>query len=89
VVTSTLAAHAELQASAAKAATESDRVTRNQYKQGVADYPAVVESANAALDGVRGDMQLRLRRLDASVNLIMALGGGWEPASVRDPKSPR
>lgn len=89
VVTSTLAAHAELQARAAKAATESDRVTRNQYKQGVADYPAVVESANAALDGVRGDMQLRLRRLDASVNLIMALGGGWEPASVRDPKSPR
>jgi NodT family efflux transporter outer membrane factor (OMF) lipoprotein len=89
VVTSTLAANAELQARAAKAATESDRVTRNQYKQGVADYPAVVESANAALDGVRGDMQLRLRRLDASVNLIMALGGGWAPESVRDPKSPR
>jgi NodT family efflux transporter outer membrane factor (OMF) lipoprotein len=89
VVTSTLAANAELQAKAAAAATESDRVTRNQYKEGVADYPAVVDAANAALDGVRGDMQLRLRRLDASVNLIMALGGGWQPESVRDPQSPR
>jgi len=89
VVTHTLAANAELQAKAAKAATEADRVTRNQYKEGAADYPAVVEAANAALDGVRGDMQLRLRRLDASVNLIMALGGGWQPESVRDPRSPR
>jgi NodT family efflux transporter outer membrane factor (OMF) lipoprotein len=89
VVTSTLAGNAELQGKAAKAATESDRVTRNQYREGVADYPAVVDAASAALDGVRGDMQLRLRRLDASVNLIMALGGGWEPESVRDPKSPR
>jgi NodT family efflux transporter outer membrane factor (OMF) lipoprotein len=89
VVTSTLAANAELQAKAAAAATESDRVTRNQYKQGVGDYPAVVDSANTALNGVRGEMQLRLRRLDASVNLIMALGGGWQPESVRDPKSPR
>ena len=89
VVTSTLAVNAELQRKAAAAATESDRVTRNQYKEGVADYPAVVDAANAALDGVRGDMQLRLRRLNASVNLIMALGGGWQPESVRDPQSPR
>jgi outer membrane protein TolC len=39
----------------------------------------VVDSSNAALDATRGEMQLRLRRLDASVNLIMALGGGWKP----------
>jgi NodT family efflux transporter outer membrane factor (OMF) lipoprotein len=79
VVTSTLAVNADLQARAAKAATESNRVTLNQYKEGVADYPAVVDSSNAALDATRGEMQLRLRRLDASVNLIMALGGGWKP----------
>jgi len=89
VITSTLAANADIQAKAAAAATESDRVTQNQYKQGVADYPAVVDAANAALDAGRGEQQLRLRRLDASVNLIMALGGGWQPESVRDPKSPR
>lgn len=86
VVTSTLAGAAELQARAAAAATESDRVTRNQYKEGVADYPAVVDAANAALDAGRGEQQLRLRRLDASVNLIMALGGGWQPDTGRDAK---
>jgi NodT family efflux transporter outer membrane factor (OMF) lipoprotein len=78
VVTSTLAGNAELQARAAGAATESDRVTRNQYREGVADYPAVVDAASSALDAGRGDLQLRLRRLDASVNLILSLGGGWQ-----------
>ncbi|MET0936467.1 MAG: efflux transporter outer membrane subunit [Luteibacter sp.] len=89
VVTRSLASAAELQGKAASAATESDRVTRNQYREGVADYPAVVDSANAALDAGRGDLQLRLRRLDASVSLIMALGGGWQPAPVADAHTPR
>lgn len=79
VVTSTLAGAAPLHAEAAKAATESDRVMQNQYREGVADYPAVVDAANAALNAVRGDLDLRRRRLDASVDLIVALGGGWQP----------
>jgi NodT family efflux transporter outer membrane factor (OMF) lipoprotein len=88
-ITSLLAGTAELQARAASAAREADRVTQNQYREGVADYPVVVDAANGALDAGRGELQVRLRRLDASVNLIMALGGGWQPESVRDPKSPR
>src|SRR6185295_6394513 len=63
---STLAGVAERQTRAAAAATESDRVTRNQYREGVVDYPAVVDAANGALDAGRGDLQLRLRRLDVS-----------------------
>jgi NodT family efflux transporter outer membrane factor (OMF) lipoprotein len=80
--TNELAGAAELHAKAAAAAAESDRVTQNQYREGVADYPAVVEATNGALDAGRGELQLRLRRLDASVSLIVALGGGWkaEPA---------
>jgi NodT family efflux transporter outer membrane factor (OMF) lipoprotein len=85
VVTSTLASAAELQAGASTAAVESDRVTRNQYKEGVADYPAVVDAAGAALDAGRGDLQLRLRRLDASVQLIVALGGGWQSEAAQEP----
>ncbi|UPG90864.1 efflux transporter outer membrane subunit [Luteibacter aegosomaticola] len=79
VVTSTLDGTAQLHADAAKAATEADRVMQNQYREGVADYPAVVDAANTALNAVRGDLDVRRRRLDASVNLIVALGGGWQP----------
>jgi NodT family efflux transporter outer membrane factor (OMF) lipoprotein len=79
VITSTLAGAAQLHADAARAATESDRVMQNQYREGVADYPAVVDAANTALNAVRGDLDLRRRQLDASVNLIVALGGGWQP----------
>jgi outer membrane protein TolC len=79
VAASALASSADLQAAAASAANESDRETRNQYQAGVADYPTLVDAVNASLDAGRGDLQLRLRRLDASVNLIMALGGGWQP----------
>lgn len=80
VDTSTLASAAELHAQAATAAAESDRVVQNQYREGVADYTTVVDAANAAVNAGRGDFELRRRRLSASVDLILALGGGWEPA---------
>ncbi|KJV31328.1 efflux transporter outer membrane subunit [Luteibacter yeojuensis] len=79
VDTSTLASAAELQAKAAAAAAESDRVVQNQYREGVADYTTVVDAANAAVTAGRGDFELRRRRLGASVDLILALGGGWQP----------
>lgn len=82
VVTSSLAGSAQLHADAAKAAMESDRVMQNQYREGVADFPAVVDAANTALNAVRGDLELRRRRLDASVDLVVALGGGWQPATA-------
>lgn len=89
VAASALAGSADLQATAAKAAKESDRVTRNQYGEGVADYPALVDAVNGSLDAGRAELQLRLRRLDASVNLIMALGGDWQPDTNQNPKNPK
>lgn len=89
VAASALAGSADLQARAATAAAESDRVTRNQYREGVADYPAVVDAASGALNAGRGELQLRLRRLDASVNLIMALGGSWQPDTEQGPGAAR
>lgn len=77
VAANALAGTADLQGQALAAAKESDRVTQNQYKEGVADYPAVVDAGNASLNAGQAELQLRLRRLDVSVNLIMALGGNW------------
>jgi NodT family efflux transporter outer membrane factor (OMF) lipoprotein len=79
VASSALAGSADLQATATRAALESDRVTRNQYREGVVDYPVLVDAVNGSLDAGRADLQLRLRRLNASVSLVMALGGGWQP----------
>lgn len=87
VAANMLAGTAELQTTAARAAQESERVMRNQYREGVADYPAVVDAATAALTAGQNELQLRLRRLGASVNLIKALGGGWQADGERDMKS--
>jgi len=89
VAASALASAAQLHADAAKAAIESDRVMQNQYREGVADYPAVVDAANAALNAVRSDLELRRRRLDTSVDLVVALGGGWQPESGKDATAKR
>jgi len=64
-------------------------VTRNQYREGVADYAAVVDAASEVLDAGRAELQLRRRRLDASVDLIKALGGAWQPAVEAHPRAVR
>jgi NodT family efflux transporter outer membrane factor (OMF) lipoprotein len=79
---------ASLQTRAAAAAAESDRVTRNQYREGVSDYNAVIEAASSALDAGRADLHVRRRRLDASVALIKALGGSWGDAPAENGASP-
>ncbi|HEY0199672.1 MAG TPA: efflux transporter outer membrane subunit [Rhodanobacter sp.] len=87
VAADTLAGTAGLLTTAASAAQESERVTRNQYREGVADYPAVVDAVTSALNAGQNGLQLRLRRLDASVNLIKALGGGWQADAERGMKT--
>src|SRR6202522_417594 len=48
------------------------------YKQGAADYLTVVTSQTALLQAQLQDLNLDTLQLQASVNLILALGGGWE-----------
>jgi NodT family efflux transporter outer membrane factor (OMF) lipoprotein len=86
VAANTLAGNADLQAAAAHAARESARVTGNQYKEGVADYSTVVDASSAALNASQVEMQIRMRRLEASVNLVKALGGGWQVPADGSPK---
>lgn len=69
------------QSLAATAAQKSERDIRNQYQLGVADYPALVHASSVSLDTSRAELELRLQRLSTSVNLIKALGGGWQPES--------
>jgi NodT family efflux transporter outer membrane factor (OMF) lipoprotein len=50
------------------------------YKQGAADYLTVVTSQTALLQTQLEALNLDTLQLTASVNLILALGGGWEDA---------
>ena len=69
---------AVVQAAAVKAARESVTITNNQYRAGIVNYLSVVVVQAAALANERAELAVLSRRLVASVNLIKALGGGWE-----------
>lgn len=57
-------------------------IAMNRYREGVASYLDVVTAQAQAQKVQLDELNLRSRRLEASVNLIRALGGGWSPALV-------
>lgn len=67
------------QAQAAAAARQAALIADNQYRAGIASYLAVAVVQTAALDNERLELALHGRRLVASVQLVKALGGGWQP----------
>ena len=71
---------AGVQDDAVKAARESLAITLNQYRAGTANYLAVVVVQAAALQNERTAVNILGQRLNASVALIRALGGGWKEA---------
>ncbi|MNO01154.1 copper/silver efflux system outer membrane protein CusC [compost metagenome] len=54
------------------------RLTQNQYKAGLIAYLDVVVVQASALSNERSTLDLLQSRLIASVQLIAALGGGWD-----------
>ena len=69
---------AQVRDEALQAARESLRLTSNQYKAGLIGYLDVVNVQATALSNERSVLSLLQSRLVASVQLIAALGGGWE-----------
>ncbi len=64
-------------------------IAMNRYREGIASYLEVVTAQTAAQQVELEELNLRRRRLQASVNLIRALGGGWsrEANAQGDPGS--
>jgi NodT family efflux transporter outer membrane factor (OMF) lipoprotein len=73
---------ADIQASAVAAAERSLTLATNRYRGGVTSYLEVITAQNAALSNQRAAVSILSRRLEASVLLIKALGGGWTAASL-------
>ncbi|WMD18764.1 efflux transporter outer membrane subunit [Achromobacter seleniivolatilans] len=67
-----------VQRRALESARESLRLIQNQYKAGLVDYLSVAVVDATALNSERNALSLMGTRLVASVNLIVALGGGWD-----------
>jgi NodT family efflux transporter outer membrane factor (OMF) lipoprotein len=72
---------AKTQDVAVDAARRSVILSTNQYKGGVTDYLTVLTAQSAALADERSAVDILRRRMDASVLLIKALGGGWDVAT--------
>lgn len=77
-----LETEAEQQRAATASAQQSLDLFNTRYEGGVDTYLQVVTSQTVALQNQRNDIEITRRRLEASILLIKALGGGWTTAQL-------
>jgi hypothetical protein len=77
-----LEAEAAQQEKAVQTAEAALNLAINRYKGGITTYLEVITAQSAALTAERTALDLSTRRMNASVLLIKALGGGWGAASM-------
>jgi NodT family efflux transporter outer membrane factor (OMF) lipoprotein len=77
-----LGKEASQQDDAASAARDSQTIATHRYREGAVNYLDVVIAQTAELQAERSAEQVRTRRLQASVDLIRALGGGWDATQL-------
>ncbi len=66
-----------------KAADEALRIARRRHEAGYSGYLEVLDAQRGVLDAELAAVRVRQAQLDASVNLMKALGGGWQPSAAR------
>ncbi|HEX3972879.1 MAG TPA: efflux transporter outer membrane subunit [Stellaceae bacterium] len=77
-----LAREAQQQDAATASAKHSQELANNRYIGGRDTYLQVVTTQTLALQNERNAADIQRRRLDASVLLIKALGGGWKASDL-------
>jgi len=70
------------------AARQSLAITQNQYLAGLVDYLSVTQVQSSAYSAEQTALQLESQRLQASVQLIAALGGGWDKQALEASAAP-
>jgi outer membrane protein TolC len=69
---------AQQQQEATASASEALQLFTNRYKGGVDNYLQVIIGQTVLLANERNDIDIQRRRMDASVLLVKAVGGGWD-----------
>jgi NodT family efflux transporter outer membrane factor (OMF) lipoprotein len=69
---------------AVKAAREAEALTLNQYKAGTVPYSSVITAQTTRFAAEETALAVLSSRLQGSVNLIEALGGGWDQSMATD-----
>lgn len=76
---------AQVQDEAVASARRSVELTTNQYKAGIVSYIDVVTVQAVALANERAAVSIRGQRMGAAVQLVKALGGGWDTSQLPQP----
>jgi NodT family efflux transporter outer membrane factor (OMF) lipoprotein len=75
----------QVQRAAVASARQAEELSLNQYTQGTVPYTTVVTTQTTALGAEQTLLNIRLSRLTASANLVLALGGGWRDTDLPAP----
>ncbi len=78
----TLQDEADVRDQALDAANLAVQLDLNQYKAGTVDYTTVITAQTTALTDAQAVLTVQQQRLQASVALIQALGGGWQASEL-------
>jgi outer membrane protein, multidrug efflux system len=70
----------QTQCDALQASSRAAQLSRTQYTEGAVDYLDVIDAERTVLQSQRAAVQLSGAQAVSTVNLIRALGGGWDSA---------
>jgi len=82
-----LAVQAEAQSRAVTSARRAAELATERYRSGIVAYIEVVDASRDALTAERANAELAGQRLITTVQLIKALGGGWDVREVTAQKT--
>ncbi len=77
-----LARQETVQDQAVRSSQEATKIITNQYNAGIVAYTSVVTAQTQELSARQSQLTIRENSLTASIQLIQALGGGWDSGAL-------